>query len=325
MKITQLIKIFFLFPVLFIVSCVPGKEIVFESLTPAEFTLPDDVEKTVVLNSSYTPEYDTLKFNILRRLDDEEQFIIDTLIINNIFNGFFFVADQSPVEALSNSVYAEERGEDTVNFLSPLSNTSIRYLLSEFEADLVISLEYYGMNYDYYYQAGEIEDMAYLVLDRALLWRLYTDKGMLKEFNLRDTLFYSAYGINRDDAMNSLPDVTDVVREAFWFAGEKFANRLSPSWEETQRSYFWITDNGIDQSLEPAYLREIAVDKTGLRAYKAYFNLSIYHERQGEIREALKYMDKALEIRPGATLARFYRKRIKEKLEKYQKLEEQLD
>jgi tetratricopeptide (TPR) repeat protein len=303
---------------------VPGKEIVFETLTPAEYGLPAGTDTTVVLNSSYTPQYDTLDFNVLRNLAEDEQFIIDTLIINNIFNGFFYVADQSPVDGLRNSIYVEERGEDTINFLSPLSNSSIDFLLNEFEADAVISLEYYGMDYDYYHQSGEFEDVAYLLLDRFLLWRIYADEGLIKEFNMRDTLYYSGYGVNREDAINSLPDITDVVRESFWFAGEKFAAQLSPDWEKTRRSYFWLTDEGKDRSLDPTYLREIAADKQGLSAYKAYFNLSIYSEREGEIEKALEYMNKALEIRPNAALAKFYKKRLKEKVEQFQRLKQQL-
>lgn len=325
-------KVFnFLLPVLLLSSCVPGKEIVFDSLSPAPYTLPDNTEKVVVLNSSYTPEFDTLDFNVLRNLEEDEQFIIDTLIINNIFNGFFYVADQSPLPGLKNSVYVEERSEDTTFFLKPLSNQSIRFLLREFRADVVVSLEYYGMNYDYYHQSPNLNDLdylehqAFLTLDRALLWRIYSDTGMMKEVNMRDTLYWRGFGYNQDDAMEDLPDLTRVIKESFWFAGEIFASKLSPTWEETQRSYFWLTDQGIDQSLEPSYLREIVLERTGLKAYKAYFNLSIYHERQGEVNEALKYMNKALEIRPGAALARFYRKKLLEKVKEFEKLKEQMD
>ncbi len=322
---------YFLFPVLILSSCVPGKEIVFESLTPAPYTLPANAEKFIILNSSYTPKFDTLDFNVLRKLEKEEQFIIDTLIINNIFDGFFYTADESPLQGLRNSIYVEERSEDTLNFLRPLSNESIRFLLGEFRADAVISLEYYGMNYRYYFKSPQMNNMdllehqAYLSIDRALVWRIYTDSGLMKSHTMRDTLYWTAYGYNKDDALESLPDLTAMVKEVFWFAGEEFASQLSPVWEETQRSYFWLTDQGIDQSLEPSYLREIISEQTGLKAYKAYFNLSIYHERQGEVDEALKYMNKALEIRPGATLAKFYRKKLQEKVEEYEKLKEQMN
>lgn len=325
MKNKILKAVYFLFAVIVFSSCVPGKELVFESLTPAEYTLPVNTEKIIVFNSSYTPEFDTMDFNVLRRLEEDEQFIIDTLIINNIFNGFFYVADQSPVQGLRNSVYVEERSDDSINFLKYLSNESIRFLLEEFEADVVISMEYYGMNYDYFTQAEEFEQQAFLLLDRALLWRLYTDTGMVKEVNMRDTLYWTAYGVNRKDAIENLPDLTKVIKETFWFAGESFASKLSPSWEETRRSYFLLTDQGTDQSLDPAYLREVATDNNKIRAYKAYFNLSIYHEKQGEIEKALEYMNAALEIRPGAALARFYRKKLVGKMEEFGKLKKQIN
>ncbi|MBE0653254.1 MAG: hypothetical protein IH594_05625, partial [Bacteroidales bacterium] len=70
------------FPVIallfFLGSCIPGKMLTFEALTPAEYTFPPETEGVLVFNSSYIPSVDTSSFNILNRLaDPEEQFIVD--------------------------------------------------------------------------------------------------------------------------------------------------------------------------------------------------------------------------------------------------------
>ncbi|MGC9343574.1 MAG: DUF6340 family protein [Bacteroidales bacterium] len=312
--------------VLFLASCIPGRELRFDYLVPAEYTLSEDSDTALVLNSAYLPGVDTSKFNVLRKLDDEEQYIIDTLIMNNIFDGFFYIADDSPLPSLRNSIYAEIRGEDTTSFLQPLSQESINLLLDEFSADVIISLEYYGMNYDYSRDFEEFGNIiAILIIDRALLWRIYSREGMLKEKSMRDTLSWEGYGITTDDATSSLPNLTVAIREAFWFAGEEFAMEFSPSWRTTERSYFIFDERGEDRSMDPAYLRELSSDHNRYRAYKANFNLSIYHEKNGDLIKAIEYMNAALDLRPGSALANFYKKKQLEKLEQFQKLQKQME
>jgi hypothetical protein len=312
--------------VLFLASCIPGKELQFEYLTPAGYTLPSGSSRALIFNSSYKPGVDTSTFNILRKLDEKEQFILDTLIVNNILNGFFYITDQSPVPALKNSAYAEQRGEDTVNFLQPLSSEAVNYLLDEFSADLVISFEYFGMNYDFLKSWNVLDDPeVYLLLDRALIWRIYDRDSMIREENMRDTLVWFGSGDSFKEAEARLPSIVQVVRESFWFAGEEFAMELSPSWKDTERSYFILHDQGEERSLDPVFLRELSKDDNRIKAYKANFNLSIYHERNGNPNKALEYMNAALEIRPGATLAKYYKKNLVEKVKEFEKLKEQVE
>ncbi len=317
--------ILFALGVLFMGSCVPGNEMQFQALQPAEYSLPESSERALIFNSSYKPGVDTSYFNILRKLEDKERNILDSLIINNILNGFFYIADESPVPTLENSVYAEQRGEDTLNFLQPLSIESIRYLMNEFSADLIISLEYFGMNYDYlrtYSPLNEAE--VYLLVDRKVIWRIYNKDGLYREKADRDTLVWFGSGESYEFAESSLPSLVGAVRESFWYAGESFAMELSPSWKDTERSYFSLYDQGQDRSLDPVFLRELAGDNNRLKAYKANFNLSIYYERQGNPGKALEYMNVALDLRPGATLAKYYKKKQLEKVKEFEKLREQV-
>lgn len=328
-KIVDMRKIL-VFPVisfLFLLgSCIPGKMLTYEALTPAEYTFTPETKGVLVFNSSYIPAVDTSSFNILSRLaDPEEQFIVDTLIINNIFNGFFYIIDQSPVSAFQNVKYAELRSKDTTAFLSPLSNESISYLLREFDADMLISLEYYGMNYNTRNWYSDFADFrAYLELNRILLWRIYDSTGLQKEKMIRDTISWLESGATLDEAKNALPRLLDAIREAFWFAGEEFARELSPSWRETERSYYLLNDGASDRSLDPLYLREIIEDNRGIKSYKAHFNMAIYYEKEGNPSLSLFYMDEALKMRPGAVLPKFYRKQLVEKVSEFEKLKEQL-
>lgn len=306
-------------------GCIPERELSFEALNPADDPLPPDASKALVFNMAYTPDLDTSAFNLLRKLTEKERSVMDTLILNNILNGFFYVADESPLLSLRNSVYAEQRPVDTTHFLKPLSTESIRFLLEEFSSDLIISLEYFGMNYDYAktYDMFDIAE-AYLLLDRAVLWRVYSRDGLILEKNIRDTLVWRGSGDSFHDANNGLPEVLDAVKESFWFAGESFAQLISPPWKSYTRSYYSFLDNMTDRSLDTLYLQEVVQDGSRINAYKALFNLSIYHEKQGNPQMAVDYMKKALEIRPGATLAQYYKKKQLEYLDKYSILKEQL-
>lgn len=312
--------------ILFLVSCIPGRELSFEYLTPAEYSLPNKSSKALIFNSAYLPKVDTSSFNIVGKLEEEERHIVDTLIINNIFNGFFFVVDDSPLPVLNSSVYAEMRGKDTTNFLQPLSAESIDYLLKEFSSDLIISLEYYGMNYDYSTNWNAWDEVkAYLAIDRALVWRIYSRDSLIREKIMRDTLYWSAYGESSGQAADGLPSLTGTIREAFWFAGEEFAMEFSPSWEKTKRSYFIIEDGGKDRSLDETFLREQGSHHNRIKAYKANFNLSVWHEERGNIDKALEYMNAALDLRPHSALAKYYKKQQVKKLKKMEKLKKQIN
>ncbi len=315
-------------------GCLPVKNITFETLSPAEITLPSDIHRMLVFNYAYYPSDDTSRFNELRRLDKKEMYVVDTIVIHNVFNGLFSVLDDSPVPYLQNAPYYELRPTDTTAFLKPISQESVDYLCDSFDVSGIISFDYYGLSldtdthssmaYDDDYFLVSIADMAMV---RVMLFRIYDKKtGLVDEQWMRDTLYWSAYGDEDWEALSNLPGVSDVLREAFWYGGYKFGRMLSPSWDQVERAYFSLNNKqGFDISLNETRLKDIVRDNRHFRAYKAAYNLAMYYEMNDSIEAAVNWIDRALEIRPDAGVAKYYRKILLKRQKAVSKLERQMD
>lgn len=318
----------------FFTGCIPGKVISFEALKPAEYTFPEDVKHVLVFNFAYPPSVDTSSFNELPQLNPSEQFFVDTIVIKNVFNGLYSVLDNSPAAYLNNAPYYELRPQDTVAFLEPLAQSSIDHLCDTFNVDAIISFEYYGLSVDTKtYNTVAYDDGYYTVtaadqaMMRVMLWRIYDRKlGLINEKRMQDTLYWSAYGIDDSDARSNLPDVGDLLREAFWYGGNKYGSEISPSWEDTKRSYFELTNRkGNTISLVEPELKEIALGDRKIKAYKAAYNLSLYYEMHDSIDAAVNWIDKALEYRPEAGVAKYYQSILQKREKSVMELKKQLD
>ncbi len=304
-------------------SCVPSKEISFDRLTPAEFTFPESSESILIFNHAYKPSIDPTGYNIVSKLDDREAFIVDTIIVNSIFNGFFSVADNSVVPALLNTVYYEQRANDTTGFLKPLDKSDISFLCEQFDTDIVVALEYYSMRHfiEYEYVEASEDDfflfslgevMAIRGVERKVLWRIYhPEQGLLNEKLQSDTLYWSATGRYRSRAEENLTDLVDAIREAFWFAGEEYALSISPQWKRTERLYFDLNDGREDRSLDTEYLIDQVKYASNLRKFKSLYNLAVIHERRGEPEKAVGFLEAALEIQSNSGVAKLYLKELR--------------
>ncbi len=225
---------------LFLGSCIPGKEISFDVLQPADYQISQEVDSVLVLNLAYYPWVDTSEFNVLHRIKKKEQIIVDTMIINSIFDGFFSIIDNSMFQVLTRNMYFEIRGESEENYLEPLTIESVDLLCNEFNTSMIIALEYYGMDFNYDRYVNNYGDyIADLSVERLMTWRIYhRAEGMLNEYILRDTLYWNSSGTNTDNADFHLPKLINAITTSFWLAGKSFGGYISPSWKEIQRNYY---------------------------------------------------------------------------------------
>ncbi|MCF8381888.1 MAG: tetratricopeptide repeat protein [Bacteroidales bacterium] len=323
----RLYQIIFIFS-LFLLSCTPGKEISFEVLQAAEFELPVENDSLLVLNLAYYPWVDTLSINVLNRVGKSEQYIIDTFVIASIFNGFFSVIDNSEIQWLTENQYYEIRGDRTENFLDALNIESVNYLCDEFKTSQIVALEYYGFDFEYDYR--EIDESHYVVLDflRFMVWRIYQrDMGLIYKDIVRDTVNWIGYGINYAMAEDQLPGLLDAIKEAFWFAGESFAKKISPYWQEEVRNYYFMPVQGTsDMSLDMDYLTRISSkDKSRKgKIFKTYYNLAVVNEKEGNIEEAIETLRKAAVIRPNSKLVKSYMENLEKSLKRRDKVLQQI-
>ena len=315
-------------------GCLPVKNISFETLLPAEISLPSDIHRMLVFNYAYYPSQDTSTFNELRNLDPNEMYVVDTIVIDNVFNGLFSALDNSAANYLHDAPYYELRPTDTIAFLKPLSRESVGFLCDSFGVDGIISFDYYAVSMDTETHASmsfdedlNLVSVANLGMIRVMLFRIYDRKtGLLNEKWMRDTLYWSAYGDEDWEALSNLPGVSDALREAFWYGGNKFGLMISPSWDQVERAYFSLNNRqGYDIALNETRLKDIAKENRHYKAYKAAYNLALYYEMNDSIDAAVHWINQAVKIRPEAEVAKYYQTILLKRQKAVAKLREQMD
>jgi len=301
-------------------------------LNPSEVTLDEEVTGVVVLNNSTYPEADSLYPDLPERLTENELFIIDTIVIRNTFNGLFSVLDDSPISALREAEYLEIRNTEQTGLPQPLSRAAVIDLLDETGSDLLVSLENYDFVLKYYNDYVYLPEVhSYLEFNRKNLWRIYGKEGeLLDTYLLNDTVFWSSAGYSKLDAESGLPGVTDAIRSAYYYAGEEYGKRISPSWQEASRVHYKFSKRGIfpgagiDNSFDETYLLELSNSKKRNKAYKACINLALLSEKNDRLKEALYWLDLAEVKKPSTRLVKLYKNIIRERLIKREKINKQI-
>jgi tetratricopeptide (TPR) repeat protein len=296
-------------------SCLPTKQVQFESVFLPEKMVFEGSGDILICNLSYLPEVDNSSENDIRRLDSEEQEIIDTMINHNIFNGLFTVLMDSPQPKIREASYFEARAKDTTAFLKPLSIESVNVLCEQNDVNYLIVFEYYSFssslkwNYSYY-------DNGYLVtqnVKRKLLWRIYeADKGLIKEDWQSDTLYIERNAESIENATNELPKITDLIRDIFWDAGVEYAKKISPYWDIITRSYYPLynkSGENISQDLNELLL--VSKEENKSKSFMALYNLAVLAEKSGEIKNAIENINKALKIKPNSSYGKYYLSQLK--------------
>lgn len=306
--------------IFFLGSCVPGKEISFESLEPSNYSVPVETDSVLVVNLSYYPWIDTTSFNILKNLYRSEAYIVDTMINRAIFDGLFYILDESPVQAIADNKYTELRGDNRESFMQPLDLQSVDFLCNENNSGVIFTLEYYGVNLSDSLLPNIYGELyRQLTIRRYLLWRIYEQGyGMVDEYHERDTLIWNEY--NPGD----LPDLVTIIKETFWYAGEKFGKYVSPGWSEQKRNIFYISYQLLDISENMKMLMQVANQKQGYKSFMAYYNLAVLYEREGLLNDAMEAIESAIKLRPSSEVAGDYKQKLSEAVKQRELLDTQL-
>ena len=278
------------------ISCRPVRDLSFEVMSPASVNLPDLKAKYLILNSSYLPDNISDPANYISYLSSEDKIIVDTIIITSIFDGFYSVLEESPVAVLNNAEYLEIRTNDTTGFLSPLSPAAVSEICRDYNSDYLISFEYYSFDFQYNYHYGSSYES--LELKWKLFWRIYSDDGKIIDDHISEGTPYWNNSINvYFDQNNVYSSNLDFIREAFRIAGTGYGKRISPHWENVSRLLYQIrekTDSGyITISMDKNRLQKRSMLENRTKAYRACYNLSVLCESEGDIKNALVWIDRA--------------------------------
>jgi len=315
-----------------LLSCSSLKKIGIDILIPSEVTFNNQVKKVIVLNNSTYPRADSLLSDSPEPLSENELFIIDTIVIRKTFEGLFSILDDSPLLFLQNAEYLEIRNTGEEYPPDPLSESAIINLCEETGSDMIISFEYYDFIINYNKEFSfDSEIYAYLNFNRRFIWRIYKNDGSIfNEYFLNDTVYWSSSGSTADEAESGLPDLTNAIRMAFYYAGEQYGQRISPSWQQTSRVYYKFKERGdkagkTDYSFDKERLIELTDSNKNPTAYKACINLALLSEKEDDIKGAIHWLNQANSKKPSTKLVRVYKKILKERLINKNKIDKQLN
>ena len=90
----------------------------------------------------------------------------------------------------------------------------------------------------------------------------------------------------------------DFIREAFRIAGVEYGKRISPYWENVNRSLYEIREKTVSGHISVSKDRNKLQILSGIdnrtKAYKACYNMSVLYESEGDINNAQIWINRAM-------------------------------
>ncbi len=298
-------------------GCVaPRSYITFEILEPAPVTFPKVVEEVAYLNRAPKPEAAFDEATLMQN-DQKDLFILDTIIVNGLRRGFLDVMQDSPLDYLREPVFLSSRRNDTTGQEEALPAYQVRAICDRYGSDALISQEYYGLRLGKTVRFNwsiQQQEEVYALLQE-VMWRVYLPDSVnpLDEFRIYDTLFYVNYA---EDPVSMHYSPTEMIRDAFYSAGEIYGSHLVPLWIEISRPVFrgretllkkaaQYTDAGEWEKARELWAKGVKSDNTDLVGKSAH-NLAIYYELEDELEQALMMAELAFESWDNEETDRYY-------------------
>ncbi len=311
-------------------------EVGIQVMEPAEITLPLEVHQLAFTNRSVFPHLVHLEST---RWSREEFYILDTIMNSWIFKGVRSSMNESPLFDIDSIHIIDSRRSDTAGIFYPLHRADLMNLTLEYEADALVSLEYYyledSINVELYYDGGYYYQ-AYLGFYTTSVWRIYdlTRDTVFDEYVLQDSSAWYGYGASDEDALRDLPLAVNALRNAAYKVGEQYGYRISPGWIEVPRYYYGVGSkemrmasrmavSGDWQAATEAW-KEISEDSENEKlAARACFNLALVNEMDDLLIPAIDWAIKSYSIRQ-ASLTKEYIDLLQQRFEDRKKLKDQL-
>ncbi len=307
-------------------------------LVPAEINLPPHIKKLVIANRSL-PADNKKVMNILEGLVTGESILADRYGGENCIQGLGDKLNEGPRFQAFVMKNSELRGTGTKEFAPPLDWYSVEQICRHYQADALVLLETFDT--DIFLDKKQkitkkekdsviYEEITYIV-DLSLTvncgWRIYDPKNhLIVDQNVfSDTKRWRAEGPTEEEAMKKLPPKRQAINEAGYFAGQRFAVRISPSWmhvsravytgkyEEFKRAKRYILNNDWDEAID-IWKRQLKNPDPKAAGW-ACFNLGIASEVKGQLNNALEWMKKAYydyHIKKANAYIKIYKQRIED-------------
>ena len=229
-------------------ACQPSTQL--QVLRPATFAFPDHIESIATVNRSVPDK----KFgNLWEGLFTGEAIGQDYDGARAAIDGLTKLLTTTPRFTVKHTQLDLEGGNNLGRLPSPLSWQEVKRICEQYGTDAIAALEFFDsdMYNDMAISERTVKDKngndilitdytAFLTANIRLGWRIYdpTNKQIIDEFFVEAAKEWQGDGSSEQNAIRNLPDYYRAVGETGYMAGEKYGQRIAPTWMDVRRNYF---------------------------------------------------------------------------------------
>lgn len=331
---------------LFALGACGTANLAFDTMRPADITLPDHIVSVGVINRSL-PAEDKMLGNVLEGVLTGEgigndrkgsQYCTESLVN--------FLQDSPRLEAgLIND--PEVKGTGTDEFSLPLPWGKVEELCRNYGVDAIIVLESFDSDAVRVVSSPiksvktvegrkvtVIEYKATLRLNIRSGWRIYDvkRKKIIDENVYNDEKIFTEKDVSEQGALGKLPSAREAVKAAGVHAGRGMGYRVSPMWVTVNRKYYTNKHDDFKEAkkLVKAGRIDDAIDKWAALAKvqdpeiasRAAYNMALANEYKGNLQLALNWAEKSKSL--GMKEAHNYMLILNRRMIDEERLQEQL-
>jgi hypothetical protein len=329
-------------------SCGTTSHVSMEVLVPAQINLPKHIKKVGVLNRSMPAKGDWVT-NVIEGFISGESIMADKDASINCVQGLIDMLNKNPRLGAVLVSAQKLKGTGTREWPDALAWTTIDSLCKAYSVDAIVSLETFDS--DILFNTGKDlvkttinekdtmvnEFYSDLKINVNAGWRIYDniDQKQVDQNSFVDEKGWLTKGWTPAEALGKLPTKRDAINGAGLFAGDQYGIRISPSWTNVYRSYFakgkkqegfkqakkWVKQQNWEQATN--IWTNITKTKDAKNVGRAYYNLAVASEVDGDLTTALALATKAFQVY-GNKQAKAYMNVLNIRISDQNKLKEQM-
>ncbi len=248
-------SIFFLFILLITISFLSckTKSISVKVLKPAEIFVPANIQTLAVANRSLPAKGNGNQFhNVVEGILSGEGLFVDREASGRTINGLADGLQNSPRFSITVPDGLNLRGTGASDFPPPLNWSEVEQICRNYSADALILLETFDSNTSRRFGSQQKtikqdnKDVTYTEYNATIDieinagWRIYDPENhkIIDQNVYIDHKGWNRKGRTKTEASNNLPRQADAIKDAGYFAGKRYAHRISPTWIWVSRHYY---------------------------------------------------------------------------------------
>jgi len=229
------------------------KSVSVKVLKPAEIYIPSNIKTLAVVNRSLPAKGNGNQFNnVVEGIFSGEGLFVDREASQRTVSGLADGLQNSPRFEITVPDGLDLRGTGTAKFPPPLEWNKVEQICRNYSADALILLETFDSNTSKRYgsqqktRKEDNKDVTYTeykaTIDISVNagWRIYDPRNhkIIDQNVFVDHKAWNRNGRTKTEAENNLPKQAYAVKNAGYFAGKRYAVRISPNWIWVSRHYY---------------------------------------------------------------------------------------